>query len=88
MTKTRLKTGQTVVVISGSHKGKQGKLLQVLPRKNRAIVEGVNLVRKHERKTQDNPQGSITEREGSIHLSNLMLLERYEERGERRKQKS
>lgn len=88
MTKTRLKAGQTVVVISGSHKGRQGKLLQVLPRKNRAIVEGVNLVRKHEPKTQDNPQGSITEREGSIHISNLMLLERYEERGERRKQKA
>lgn len=85
MANKRLKAGETVVVISGSHKGKQGKLLQVLPRKNRAIVEGVNMVKKHERKTQENPQGSITEREGSIHISNLMALTRYEERQERRK---
>src|SRR5690606_7510064 len=69
MARSRLKAGETVVVISGSHKGKQGKLLQVLPRKDRAIVEGVNLVKRHERKTQDNPQGAIIEREASIHVS-------------------
>lgn len=86
MARSRLKAGETVVVISGSHKGKQGKLLQVLPRKDRAIVEGVNLVKRHERKTQDNPQGAIIEREASIHVSNLMTLERFEARRERRNQ--
>lgn len=86
MAQTRLKAGETVVVISGSHKGKQGKLLQVLPRNNRAIVEGVNMVKKHEKKTQENPQGAITEREGSIHMSNLMALKTHEERQAKRKQ--
>lgn len=85
MANTRLKAGETVVVISGSHTGKQGKLLQVLPKKNRAIVEGVNMVKKHQKKTQDNPQGSISEREGSIHTSNLMALKKYEERQEKKK---
>lgn len=84
MAEARLKAGKTVRVISGAHKGKEGKILQVLPRKNRAIVEGVNLVKKHQRKTQDNPQGAIVEREGSIHVSNLMPLEKYEERQKRR----
>lgn len=85
MAKTRLKAGETVVVISGSHSGKQGKLLQVLPKKDRAIVEGVNLVKKHQKKSQDNPQGAIVEREGSIHTSNLMALQKFEERQEKRK---
>lgn len=80
MAKTRLKAGENVVVISGSHAGKKGKILQVLPKKDRAIVEGVNLVKKHQPKTQDNPQGSIVEREGSIHTSNLMVASKYEER--------
>lgn len=85
MAKTRLKAGETVVVLSGSHAGKQGKLLQVLPRKNRAIVEGVNLVKKHQKKTQDDQQGGIIEREGSIHASNLMPLAQYEARRAKRK---
>lgn len=80
MAKTRLKAGENVVVRSGSHAGKQGKLLQVLPQKNRAIVEGVNMVKKHQKKSQDNPQGSIIEREGSIHVSNLMPLDEFEAR--------
>jgi large subunit ribosomal protein L24 len=85
MAKTRLKAGEAVVVISGSHQGKQGKILQVLPKKDRAIVEGVNLVKKHQRKTQDNPQGSIIEREGSIHTSNLMVLSKHEARQNKKK---
>lgn len=85
MAKTRLKTGETVVVISGSHSGKQGKLLQVLPKKNRAIVEGVNLVKKHQKKSQDQPQGAIVEREGSIHTSNLMPITQHEARQEKKK---
>ena len=55
----KIKKGDEVVVISGDHKGSKGKILQVIRTKNRVIVEGVNLIKKHERKTQDNPQGSI-----------------------------
>ena len=68
----KLKKGNEVVVIAGDHKGSKGKILEVLREKNRVLVEGVNLVKKHERKTQDNPQGSIVEREASIHLSNVV----------------
>jgi large subunit ribosomal protein L24 len=67
----KLKKGNEVVVIAGDHKGSKGKILEILREKNRVLVEGVNLVKKHERKTQDNPQGSIVEREASIHLSNV-----------------
>lgn len=70
---TRIKKGLEVEVIAGDNKGSKGKILQVLREKNRVIVEGVNLIKKHERKTQDNPQGSIVERESSIHLSNVKL---------------
>lgn len=70
---TRVKKGLEVEVIAGDNKGSKGKILQVLREKNRVIVEGVNLIKKHERKTQDNPQGSIVERESSIHLSNVKL---------------
>ena len=68
---SKLKKGDEVIVIAGDHKGSKGKILEVLRSKNRVLVEGVNLVKKHERKTQDNPQGSIIEREASIHLSNV-----------------
>ena len=71
-----IKKGEEVIVIAGDHKGKKGKVLQVLRDKNRVIVEGVNLLKKHERKSQDNPQGSIIEREFPIHYSNVMLTER------------
>ena len=71
-----IKKGEEVIVIAGDHKGKKGKILKVLKDKNRVIVEGVNLLKKHERKSQDNPQGSIVEREFPIHYSNVMLAER------------
>ena len=71
----KIKKGDEVVVISGDHKGIKGKILQVIRTKNRVIVEGVNLIKKHERKTQDNPQGSIVEREASIHYSNVRKTE-------------
>lgn len=67
----KLKKGDEVVVIAGDHKGNKGKILEFNRAKNRVLVEGVNLVKKHERKTQDNPQGSIVEREASIHFSNI-----------------
>jgi large subunit ribosomal protein L24 len=70
---TKLKKGVEVVVIAGDHKGSKGKILQVVRNKERVLIEGVNLVKKHERKTQDNPQGAIVEREASIHISNIKL---------------
>ncbi len=62
-------------MICGSQSGKQGKVLQVLPKKDRAIVEGVAMIKKHQRKDRDNPEGAIVEREASIHVSNLKKLE-------------
>jgi large subunit ribosomal protein L24 len=70
---SKFKKGVEVVVIAGDHKGSKGKILQVLRSKERVLIEGVNLVKKHERKTQDNPQGAIVEREASIHISNIKL---------------
>tara|TARA_B100000282_G_scaffold270001_1_gene223745 strand:- start:96 stop:317 length:222 start_codon:yes stop_codon:yes gene_type:complete len=71
---TSIKKGDEVVVIAGDHKGSKGKILQVFRAQNRVIVEGVNLIKKHERKSQDNPEGSIVERESSIHYSNVKLV--------------
>jgi large subunit ribosomal protein L24 len=68
---TKLKKGIEVVVTAGDHKGSKGKILQILRSKERVLIEGVNLVKKHERKTQDNPQGAIVEREASVHISNI-----------------
>jgi large subunit ribosomal protein L24 len=71
--KFHIKRNDVVVVIAGSQKGKSGKVLEILPAKQRARVEGVGMIKKHLKKSQENPQGSISEREGSIHVSNLML---------------
>ncbi len=68
---TKLRKGDEVVVITGDDKGSKGKILQVMREKNRVLVEGINLSKKHERKTQDNPQGAIVEREAPIHYSNV-----------------
>lgn len=68
---TKLRKGDEVVVIAGDDKGSKGKILQVLREKNRVLVEGIQMTKKHERKTQDNPQGAIVEREASIHFSNV-----------------
>ena len=67
----RLKSGMNVRVVSGNHKGKEGKILKVIKDKNRIIIEGVNLIKKHTRPTQDNPKGGIVEKEMPIHISNL-----------------
>jgi len=80
--KTHVKTGDQVVVIAGSHKGKSGKVLQIIPAKNRALVEGVNLVKKHQKATSQEDPGGIIEREASIHMSNLMLESNYKARRE------
>ena len=74
MTKLKIKTGDTVQVIAGDHKGSEGKVLKVLIEKNKAIVEGVNLVKKHTKPSAQSPQGGIVEKEAAIHISNLSLL--------------
>lgn len=78
--KFHVKKNDQVVVIAGSNRGQRGKVLEVIGSKNRVLVEGVNLIKKAARKSQDNPQGGIVEREGSLHISNVMLAERYDAR--------
>lgn len=71
----RIKKGDTVVVISGKDKGKKGKVLQALPKKERVIVEGVNMVTKHQKASQQVKQAGIIHQEAPIHVSNVMLLD-------------
>ena len=78
MQRYHVKRGDPVVVISGSHRGKEGKILEVLPAKSRARVEGVAMMKRHMKKSQEHPQGAIVEREGSVHISNLMLKSVYD----------
>jgi large subunit ribosomal protein L24 len=78
MQKFHVKRNDVVVVISGSHKGKSGKILEVLPAKSRARIEGVAMMKRHLKKSQEHPQGTIAEREGSVHISNLMLQSVYD----------
>ncbi|WP_026895034.1 50S ribosomal protein L24 [Clostridiisalibacter paucivorans] len=68
-----IKKGDTVVVIAGKDKGKKGKVLQAFPKKNRVLVEGVNMLTKHQRANQQLQQGGIVHQEGSIDISNVML---------------
>ena len=74
MGKLKIKTGDTVRVIAGDHKGSEGKIVKVLLEKNKVIVEGVNMVKKHMKPSAKNPQGGIVEKEAPIHISNLSLL--------------
>jgi len=74
MGKLKIKTGDTVRVIAGDHKGSEGKVIKVLLDKNKAIVEGVNMVKKHMKPSAQNPQGGIVEKEALIQISNLSLL--------------
>ena len=71
--KSHVKKGDEVVVISGNHKGSKGKILQVFPEKSQVLVEGVRLIKKHAKPTQDRPEGGIIEKEGPIHISNVKL---------------
>ena len=64
----------TVLVISGNAVGKQGKVLKVFPDRNRVIIENVNIVKRHARPNQKNPQGGLIDKEGSFHVSNVMLV--------------
>ena len=70
----KIKKGDTVVVIAGDDKGKTGKVLKVFPDKNRAIVEGINFIKRHTRKTRRAQKGGIIEKEAPVHLSNLMFF--------------
>ena len=72
--KTHVKVNDQVVVISGEHKNDSGKVLQVLPKKQQVLVEGVRMIKKHAKRTQDQPDGGIIEREGPIHISNVKLV--------------
>jgi large subunit ribosomal protein L24 len=78
--KFHVKKNDVVVVTSGAHRGSRGKVLQILTKKNRVLIEGVHLIKKAMRKSQDNPQGGIVEREGSIHISNVVLADKYDAR--------
>ncbi len=75
MIKLKIKTGDTVKVTAGDHKGTEGKVVRVDAEKNKAIVEGVNLVSKHEKPSAKNPQGGIVKKEAPIHISNLALVD-------------
>ena len=70
----KIKKGDTVQVTTGNDAGKTGRVIKVYLDKGRVVVEGVNIVKKHARPTQDNPQGGIIEKESSIHISNIMLV--------------
>ena len=84
MVKFHVKRGDEVVVITGTERGQRGKILKVLTKQQRVIIEGRKMIKRHTRKNQQNPQGAIVEREGSIHISNVMLASKYDERAARR----
>lgn len=75
MIKLKIKTGDTVRVIAGDHKGAEGKVMSVDREKNKAIVEGANMVSKHQKPSAQNPQGGIVKKEAPIHISNLSLID-------------
>ena len=70
----KIKKGDTVQVISGNETGKSGRVIKVFSKNNKIVVEGLNMVKKHARPTQENPQGGIMEKEASIHISNVMII--------------
>ena len=74
MRKLKIKTGDIVRVITGDHKGSEGKVISVFSDKNKAIVEGVNMIKKHMKPNAQNPQGGIVEKEAAIQISNLSLF--------------
>ena len=81
----RVRKGDTVVVIAGKEKGKRGKVLRVLHKTNRVVIERVMMVKRHTKPSQKNPQGGIVDKEGSIHVSNVQLFDDKTNRGTRTK---
>ena len=86
--KFHVKKGDNVEVVSGNFRGSSGKILQVLPKKQRVLIEGVRIIKKHLRKSQDNPSGKIAEREGPIHISNVRLIEKEEKKDKKKETKT
>ena len=86
--KFHVRKGDNVEVICGNFRGSSGKILEVIARKQQVLIEGVRIIKKHLRKSQDNPQGKIAEREGPIHISNVKLLERETKIEKKTKKKS
>jgi large subunit ribosomal protein L24 len=84
MGKLHVKKGDEVVVISGAERGKRGRVITLYPATQRVIVEGVRMIKRHTRKSQQHPQGAIVEREGTLHASNVMRAEKFDERATRR----
>jgi large subunit ribosomal protein L24 len=84
MHKLHVKKNDEVVVIAGADKGKRGRIIVVQPKAQRVIVEGVRMIKKHMRKSQQHPQGAIIEREGSIHISNVMKADQWDARATKR----
>jgi large subunit ribosomal protein L24 len=84
MKRFHVKKNDEVVVISGADKGKRGRIISVLPKKERVIVEGVAMIKRHTRKSQQHPQGAIVEKEGSVHISNVMSVAEFDARATKR----
>ncbi len=84
MRRFHVKKGDEVVVIAGADKGKRGRVISVEAKKQRVIVEGARMIKKHMRKSQQNPQGAIVEREGTIHISNVMKTDAFDARAAKR----
>ena len=84
MQKVHVKKGDMVVVLAGAERGKRGKIIAVDPQKSRIIVEGLKMIKRHTRKSQDRPQGASVEREGTIHISNVMKAEIFDARAAKR----
>lgn len=85
MAKAHVKKGDEIVVIAGSEIGKRGKILEVLTKKNRVVVEGIKIIKRHTKKNNEHPQGAIIEREGSIHISNVVRASEFDARGGKNK---
>lgn len=79
----KIKKGDLVAVIAGKDKGKQGKVLELLTKQSRVLVEGVNRVKRHTKPSQKNPQGGILEKEAPLHISNVMLVDPKTNKGGR-----
>ncbi len=83
-----VKKGDQVQVITGVHNGATGKVLAVLPKKQQVLIEGVRMIKKHTKKSQDRPQGAIMEREGPLHISNVKVVEKHEKKSKTTRTKS
>ena len=84
MPKRHVKKGDEVVVITGAERGKRGKIIEVLTKNDRVIVEGIKMIKRHTKKNQNNPNGAIVEREGTIHISNVMKADAFDARASKR----